>query len=382
MIVAIPRERVPGEHRVALVPESVKRLVARKLEIHVECGAGEGAFFADADYEAAGAKLVPLEALLAAADVVIKVQPPTSEEVGKLREGSSVCSLAFPLSNPALVKQLNARKLTLLCLDMIPRTTLAQMMDVLSSQATLAGYRAVLLAAEALPKFFPMLMTAAGTIPPAKVLVLGAGVAGLQAIATARRLGAVVEAYDVRKVVKEQVESLGARFVNIDVEDAAGAGGYAKEQSEEQKAKVAEVLATHVAKSDAVITTALIPGKRAPILLPASMVRRMRPGSIVVDIAAEQGGNCELTKPGERYAVGGVMIIGERNLPSSMAVHASTMFSRNIEKLLAHITTQGGTLSLDAADEIVRGLVITRGGEIVHPQVAALVNPIASQGAP
>jgi NAD(P) transhydrogenase subunit alpha len=254
---------------------------------------------------------------------------------------------------------------------MVPRTTLAQMMDVLSSQATIAGYRAVVLAAEAMPKLFPMLMTAAGTIPPAKVLVLGAGVAGLQAIATARRLGAVVEAYDVRKVVKEQVESLGARFVNIDIEDAAGSGGYAKELSEESKKKQAEALAVHVAKSDAVITTALVPGRRAPVLLPADMVRRMKSGSVVVDIAAEQGGNCELTRPGERYRTeNGVTVIGEKNLPSQLAVHASAMFSRNLEKLLAHVTDKDGALKLDVADEIVKGMLITRGGDIVHPAVA------------
>jgi NAD(P) transhydrogenase subunit alpha len=373
MIVGIPREVVAGERRVALVPESAKRLIARKLEVLVEAGAGVGACASDADYEGAGAKVAPnAEAVYTAADVVMKVQPPTDGEVARLREGAALVCLAYPLANLPLARAIAQRKTTLCALDMIPRTTLAQMMDVLSSQATLAGYRAVLLAAEALPKFFPMLMTAAGTIAPAKVLVLGAGVAGLQAIATARRLGAVVEGYDVRKVVKEQVESLGARFVNIDVEDAAGAGGYAKEQTAEQKAKVQEVLANHVGKSDVVITTALIPGKRAPLLLPASMVRRMKPGSVVVDIAAEQGGNCELTKPGERIVDGGVTIVGERNLPSQMAVHASTMFSRNMEKLLAHVTSPEGALVLDPKDEIVAGMVITRGGEIVNAQVKAL----------
>jgi NAD(P) transhydrogenase subunit alpha len=379
MIVAIPTEVTPGERRVAFVPESVKRLVAKKIEVLVQAGAGNGACIADAEYEAVGAKIAPdARALYGGGDVIVKVQPPTDAEVALLKEGSTLVTLAYPLSHPALAKAIAARKVTLCSLDMIPRTTLAQMMDVLSSQATLAGYRAVILAAEALPKFFPMLMTAAGTIAPAKVLVLGAGVAGLQAIATARRLGAVVEAYDVRKVVKEQVESLGARFVNIDVEDAAGTGGYAKEQSDEAKAKVREVLATHVAKSDAVITTALIPGKKAPLLLPGDMVRKMRAGSVVVDIAAEQGGNCELTKPGERIIVDGVTIIGERNLPAQMAVHASTMFSRNMEKLLAHVTNAEAALVLDPKDEIVAGMVITRNGEIVHPQVAELVNKGAS----
>jgi NAD(P) transhydrogenase subunit alpha len=373
MLIAVPREVVTGERRVAFVPETVKRLVGKKFEVAVETGAGAGANATDDDYRAAGARVeATADALYAAADLVVKVQPPTAEEIARLREGSAIICLSYPLSNPKLVKDLNARKVTLLSTDMIPRTTLAQMMDVLSSQATISGYRAVLLAAEASPKLFPMLMTAAGTIAPAKVLVLGAGVAGLQAIATARRLGAVVEGYDVRKVVKEQVESLGARFVNIDVEDAAGAGGYAKEQSEEAKKKVAEVLATHVAKSDAVITTALIPGKRAPLLLPAAMVHGMKPGSVVVDIAAEQGGNCELTKPGERVVVNGVTIIGERNLPAQMAVHASFMYSRNMEKLLLHLT-KDAALVLDTADEIVRGMMITRGGEVVHAAVADLV---------
>jgi NAD(P) transhydrogenase subunit alpha len=373
MLIAVPREVLPGERRVALVPETVKRLVGKKLDVVVEAGAGAGANASDDEYRAAGARVeASADALYATADVVLKIQPPNADEIAKLREGSALICLSYPLSNPKLVKDINARKATLLATDMIPRTTLAQMMDVLSSQATISGYRAVLLAAEASPKLFPMLMTAAGTIAPAKVLVLGAGVAGLQAIATAKRLGAVVEAYDVRKVVKEQIESLGARFVNIDVEDAAGAGGYAKEQSEEAKKKVADVLATHVAKSDAVITTALIPGKRAPILLPASMVHGMKPGAVVVDIAAEQGGNCELTKPGERIVVNGVTIIGERNLPSQMAVHASFMYSRNMDKLLNHLS-KDATLVLDTSDEITRGMMITRGGEVVHSAVAELV---------
>ncbi|MBZ4415647.1 Re/Si-specific NAD(P)(+) transhydrogenase subunit alpha [Myxococcus sp. RHSTA-1-4] len=372
MIIAIPRETVPGERRVALVAESVKRLVGKKHEVVVESGAGLGAECSDEELRAAGARIESsASAVYSAADLVLKVQPPGPEELPLLKPGSVLVSLAYPMANPKLARELAQRQVTLLALDMVPRTTLAQMMDVLSSQATIAGYRAVLLAAEALPKLFPMLMTAAGTIPPAKVLVLGAGVAGLQAIATARRLGAVVEAYDVRKVVKEQVESLGARFVNIEIEDAAGSGGYAKELSEEAKKKQAEALAVHVAKSDAVITTAQIPGRRAPVLLPADMVRRMKSGSVVVDIAAEQGGNCELSRPGERYRTdNGVTLIGERNLPSQLAVHASAMFSRNLEKLLAHVTDKDGALKLDTADEIVKGMLITRGGDIIHPAVA------------
>jgi len=373
MLIAVPRELAAGERRVALVPETVKRLVGKKIDVVVESGAGAGANATDDEYRAAGARVeASAAALYAAGDVLLKIQPPNAEEIARLREGSALICLSYPLSNPKLVKDINARKVTLLATDMIPRTTLAQMMDVLSSQATLSGYRAVILAAEKCPKLFPMLMTAAGTIAPAKVLVLGAGVAGLQAIATAKRLGAVVEAYDVRKVVKEQVESLGGRFVNIDVEDAAGAGGYAKEQSEEAKRKVAEVLATHVAKSDAVICTALIPGKRAPLLLPASMMKGMKPGSVVVDIAAEQGGNCELTKPGENVVVDGVTIIGERNMPSQMAVHASFMYSRNMEKLANHLI-KDSVLVLDTAEEITRGMMITKGGEVVHSAVADLV---------
>lgn len=372
MLIAVPREVVTGERRVALVPETVKRLVGRKFEVAVESGAGAGAHHSDDDYRSAGARVeFTSDALFATADLIVKIQAPTPREIGLLRAGSALICLSYPLANPELVREINARNATLLATDMIPRTTLAQMMDVLSSQATIAGYRAVLLAAAASPKLFPMLMTAAGTIPPSKVLVLGAGVAGLQAIATARRLGAVVEGYDVRKVVKEQVESLGARFVNIDVEDAAGAGGYAKEQSEEAKQKVAAVLASHVAKSDVVITTALIPGRRAPILLPAAMVRGMKPGAIIVDIAAEQGGNCELTQPGETIVLDGVTIIGERNLPSQMAVHSSFMYSRNMEKLIGHIAPDA-VLGLDTADEIVRGMMITRNGEIVHAAVAEL----------
>jgi NAD(P) transhydrogenase subunit alpha len=373
MLIAVPRELAPGERRVALVPETVKRLVGKKIDVVVESGAGAASNATDDVYRAAGARVeASAAALYAAGDVLLKIQPPDADEIARLREGSALICLSYPLSNPKLARDINARKVTLLATDMIPRTTLAQMMDVLSSQATLTGYRAVLLAAEKCPKLFPMLMTAAGTIPPAKVLVLGAGVAGLQAIATAKRLGAVVEGYDVRKVVKEQVESLGARFVNIFVEDAAGAGGYAKEQSEEAKRKVAEVLATHVAKSDAVITTALIPGKRAPLLLPASMMKGMKPGSVVVDIAAEQGGNCELTRPGETIVVDGVTIVGERNMPSQMAVHASFMYSRNMEKLIMHLT-KDAALVLDTADEITRGMMITRGGEVVHAAVADLV---------
>jgi NAD(P) transhydrogenase subunit alpha len=374
--IAVLKESTAGERRVALVPESVKRLVARKIEVAVAAGAGEAALATDDDYRAAGATVAPAAQAMAGADLVIKVQPPTAAEITALPEGARLVSLLYALtpSGRERVQALAARKATALSLDAIPRTTLAQMMDVLSSQATLSGYRAVVLAAEALPKLFPMLMTAAGTITPAKVLILGAGVAGLQAIATSRRLGAVVEAFDVRKVVKEQVESLGARFIEVETaEDAQTASGYAKEVSEEYKQKQAVLLENALHRCDVCITTALIPGRPAPVLVTEKMVAGMRPGSVIVDLAAEQGGNCALTRPGERVVIDGVTIVGEKNLPAQMAVHASQMFSRNVEKLIGHLVPpKEGVLKLDPADEIVRGMMVVRDGEIlIQPPAAA-----------
>ncbi len=383
MRIAVRKESGPGERRVAVVPESVKRLMAKKVDVSVESSAGAAAFASDDDYRAAGARVDgSLGALLADADVVLQIRPPSIEQVRELKEGSALVSLLYPLVNVDLVNALAARKITAIAADMIPRTTLAQMMDVLSSQATAAGYEAVLMAAAALPRFFPMLMTAAGTIAPAKVLILGAGVAGLQAIGTARRLGAVVEAFDVRKVVKEQVESLGAKFVEVEAEDAAGAGGYAKELSEAAKKKQAEAIGAHAAKADVVICTALIPGRRAPVLLTAEMVKGMRAGSVVVDLAAEQQGNCELTKPGETVVEHGVTIVGQTDLTSRMCSHASQMYSRNMEKLLLYLT-KDGAWKLDFKDEIVAGSVITHAGAIVHPKVKELAEPnvAASVGA-
>ena len=374
MKLSVPKETAARERRVALVPDSVKKLVARKLEVLVERGAGEAAGVADAEYEKAGARLVDAAQLYAEGDVLIKIQPPDEAELARLRAGMTVVSLIHPLSSQPLLDALCAAGVSVLSVDAIPRTTLAQMMDVLSSQATCAGYRAVLLAAEALPKFFPMLMTAAGTIAPARVLVLGAGVAGLQAIATARRLGATVEAFDVRRVVKEQVESLGAKFIEVEsAEDAQTASGYAKEVSDEYKAKQAAVLRERLARADACITTALIPGKRAPILVSEEQVAAMRPGSVLVDLAAEQGGNCALTQPGERILTpGGVRIIGDTDLTSQIAAHASQMWSRNIEKLLLHLLgKEGVTLRLDADDEIIRGVVTIRDGRVVDPRLTA-----------
>jgi NAD(P) transhydrogenase subunit alpha len=374
MRIAVRKEAAPGERRVAIVPESIKRLAAKKIDVSVLAGAGAASFASDDEYRAAGARVDASEdALLADAEAVLQIRPPSVQDVARLKEGSTLVSLMFPLSDHALVKALAARKITAIAVDMIPRTTLAQMMDVLSSQATAAGYEAVLMAAAALPKFFPMLMTAAGTIAPAKVLILGAGVAGLSAIGTARRLGAVVEVFDVRKVVKEQVESLGAKFVEVETEDAATAGGYAKELSEESKRKQAEAIAKHVAKADVVICTALIPGRRAPVLVTAAMVQSMRAGGVIVDLAAEQQGNCELTKPGQTVVEHGVTIIGMTDLTSRMCADASKMYSRNMEKLLLYVTKEG-VLKLDPKDEIVAGSLITQGGEIVHPRVKELIS--------
>jgi NAD(P) transhydrogenase subunit alpha len=373
--IGIPKEVVPGEARVAIVPETVKRLAAKKIATLVQAGAGAGANVSDEEYVQAGATLAAGAAdVYGGADMIVKIHAPTDGEVALLRENTALISLVYPLVNAKAVRAITARKVTLLATDMIPRTTLAQMMDVLSSQATVAGYRAVILAAHAQPKLFPMLMTAAGTIAPARVLILGAGVAGLQAIATARRLGAVVEAFDVRKVVKEQVESLGAKFIEVDsTEDAQTASGYAKELSEEYKQKQAALLEQHIGRADAVITTALIPGRRAPVLVPAGMVQKMKRGACIVDMAAEQGGNCELTKPGERVTTpNGVLILGELNLPSQMAIHASHMYSRNMEKLLLHIT-KDGELKLDTNEEITRGMLISRGGDVVHQKAAEVV---------
>jgi NAD(P) transhydrogenase subunit alpha len=370
MRIGVPREVVAGEARVAIVPETVKRLVGKGIEVRVQSGAGMGARFSDKEYKEAGATIEPsADALLATVDVVVKVQSPTHNEIEHTREGAALIALLYPLINLPLVGALASRKITGIAVDSIPRTSLAQMMDVLSSQATISGYVAVILAAHALPKFFPMLMTAAGTIAPAKVLVLGAGVAGLQAIATAKRLGAAVEAFDVRKVVRGQVESLGAKFVEVDMaEDAETQSGYAKEVSDEYKRRQAELIHRHIAKSDVCITTALIPGQRAPILIPEAMVKDMRPGSVIVDVAAEQGGNCALTEPGEHVIRHEVSIIGFLNLPSRMPVHSSQMYSRNMEKFLLHLLGDG-RLKIDFQDEITRGCVITHGGEIVHPKV-------------
>ncbi|MBI2983170.1 MAG: Re/Si-specific NAD(P)(+) transhydrogenase subunit alpha, partial [Chloroflexi bacterium] len=352
MRIGVPRETVPGERRVALVPETVQKLVKAGNEVVVERGAGTEAAFVDSAYEQAGARIVD-DAY--DAELVVKVQRPTTDEIGKLRPGQILIAFVQSLIDPRYAHTLAEKGVTALSMDAIPRISRAQPLDALSSQATVAGYKAVLLAAAQLPRFFPMLTTAAGTIAPAKALVIGAGVAGLQAIATARRLGAVVEAFDTRPVVKEQVQSLGAKFLEIDLgESGAGAGGYAKELSEEAHRKEVELLAKAVRENDIVITTAAIPGRKAPVLITREMVPTMRPGSVIVDLAAETGGNCELTEPGKTVVASGVTIIGTLNLPSTMPYHSSQMYSRNIASLLA-LFLKEGRATLDMTDEVIKG---------------------------
>ena len=355
----------------ALVPEAARGLVKGGLEVVVESGAGASAFFSDAIYMDAGAKVTDAATVLGS-DAVLKVQPPTPDEVGRLRAGAVLVSFLQPATNAEVVAALAKQKVSAFSLDLVPRISRAQSMDALSSQAGIAGYKSVLLAANHLPKFFPLLMTAAGTVAPARVLVMGAGVAGLQAIATSRRLGAVVEAYDVRPAVKDEVHSLGATFLELPLEAQEGTGGYAREQSEDFLRRQRELIGDRVAASDVVITTAAIPGRKAPILVTADMVRRMRPGSVIVDLAAETGGNAELTKPGEIIQVGGVTIDGTRNLPSTMPVHASQLYSKNVSTLLL-LLVKDGALKLDFNDEIVKGACVTYDGAIVNPRAKELV---------
>lgn len=379
MIVGVCKETFPGETRVALIPASVGDLRKLGAEVVVERGAGVAAGYPDAAYEAAGAKLVDdRDALFAAADVIVAVRIGGADPDGaaadaqRLGAGKTVIAVMEPLYRAEVVKSLVDTGATLLALELIPRITRAQSMDILSSMATVSGYKAVLLAASTLRKMFPMMMTAAGTITPAKVLVIGAGVAGLQAISTARRLGAVVSGYDVRAAVKEQVQSLGAKFVELPLEiDAEGSGGYAKEQTAEQLQKQQELMADVIAESDVVITTAAVPGRRSPVIVTRAMVARMAPGSVIVDIAAEKGGNCELTKLDETVVSdNGVTILGPGNLPATVPFHASQMFAKNVVTLLKHLS-KNGALTLDLNDEITAGTLVGQGGEILHPQVRA-----------
>jgi len=374
MKLAVLKETEEGENRVALIPDSIKRLSQKGFVFLVETGAGSAAGYSDQEYEQSGATLMSSPQELAGqADCVVKVRPPSLEEAEMLKSDTVLIAIIQSTLRHDLVSKLAEKQITSFGLDIIPRTSLAQSMDVLSSMSTIAGYKAVLLAADNINRFFPMLMTAAGTIAPAKVLVLGAGVAGLMACATAKRLGGVVEAFDVRPEVKEQVRSVGARFVEVPIcEDGSGSGGYAKEMSDEYKQKQAELISKHIAKSDVVIPTALIPGRKAPILISEEQVKSMKPGSVIVDLAAEMGGNCALTQPGQTIVAHGVTIIGHSNLPSTMSFHASQMFSRNIEKFLLHLCDENG-FRMNMDDEITRGSLVTRGGKVIHELTSKLM---------
>jgi len=371
----VPKEIRAGERRVAATPETVKKLVAAGFEVEVARAAGETAGITDAAYEAVGARVVAgVDAAWRAADVVLKVQPPTDGEAELPKSGALLLSLLDPYRNVELLRKLAGRGVAAFAMEMVPRTTRAQTMDVLSSQASIVGYKAVLLAADRLGKYFPLLMTAAGTIQPARVVVLGAGVAGLQALATAKRLGAIVEVSDVRPAVKQEVESLGGRFIDLpQMPSGEGQGGYAKELPAEFLAKQREILTARIAAADVVITTAQVPGKKAPTLVTRAMVEAMKPGAVVVDIAAAQGGNCELTKADEDVVHNHVTIVGPSNLASSVAADASLLYARNLLALLMLCVTKEKQLKLPDGDDIVEGTLVTRGGEIVHPAIAPLV---------
>src|SRR4051795_3202640 len=363
MVVGVPKETADGERRVAIVPDVVKRLQAKDVEVVIESGAGEAALIPDALFEEAGAKIGdPWNA-----DVVVKVAAPTPDEIGKLGDGSILVGFLAPLTSPETTRALADAKVTAFAMEAIPRISRAQSMDALSSQSNVAGYRAALLGATHLGRYYPMLMTAAGTIPPAKVLVLGAGVAGLQAIAPARRLGAAVTGYDVRSAVAEQVESLGASFLELEAgKGAEGEGGYARELTDEEKVAQQRELTEAMAEFDVIITTALVPGRPAPKLVTAAAVEGMKPGAVIVDLAGEAGGNCELSEPGETVVRHDVTIAAPLNVPSSMAEHASQLYARNIQSLLDLMTGEDGSLTLDFEDEIITGACVTKGGEIVH----------------
>ncbi len=381
MKIGIPKEISPGETRVAFIPALAGALLRDQHEILVESGAGVGAGVSDEQYVAAGARIVAAAAdLYGAADLILKVQPPTVDEAGRMPEGSAYIGFLAPFSNAPVLQVFLRRRITGYAMEFIPRITRAQSMDALSSQATVSGYKAVLIAAERIGKMFPLLMTAAGTVTPATVLILGAGVAGLQAIATAKRLGARVEAFDPRPAVREQVKSLGAMFVEMELpKDAETAGGYAKELSPEFIKKEMEAIAARLPKVDVVISTAQVFGKKAPLLVTADMARLLRPGSVFVDLAAEQGGNCELTRAGETVLHQGVMIIGAVNLPASVPADASALYARNCFNLLRHLHPKPGAQP-DPADDIVKGACLTRGGEAVNEAVRKLLSN--AQGTP
>ena len=377
LTVGIVSESAPGERRVAMVPGTVSVFNKTGVQLVIESGAGERAGFPDREYSDKGVRIASRAEVFAAADVLLQVRSPGAnpetgaDDIASMRSGQTVIGFGEPLTSAGTARSLAQRGVTFLAMELMPRITRAQSMDALSSMATIAGYKAVLLGADALPRMFPMLMTAAGTITPARVLVIGAGVAGLQAIATARRLGAVVSGYDIRDVVKEQIESLGARFVVLDVKaDAAeDKGGYAKAMSEDFYRRQRDAMAAVLAEQHVVITTAAVPGRKAPVLITRDMAARMSPGSVIVDIAAERGGNCELTRPGETVEAGGVRILGPVNLPSTIPYHASQMYAKNIATFLKYLITREGALAINRDDEIVRETLVTHAGEVVHPRV-------------
>lgn len=367
----VVREDAPNERRVAMTPEVAKKLKAAGVELLIAAGAGDRAGYDDAAWTGLATVVPDNDEVLARADLVFAVQPPTSASVARLREGAALIGLLAPHADADRVKALRDRKLTAFAMELLPRTTRAQAMDVLSSQAGMAGYKAVLIAAQASPKFFPMLTTAAGTIRPAKVLIIGAGVAGLQAIATARRLGAQVEGFDVRPEVREQIQSLGAKFLDLGV-SAAGSGGYARELTAEERAEQQRRLAEHVKGVDVIVTTAAVPGRPAPKIITRAMVEGMRRGSVIVDLAAETGGNCEATRAGETVDVGGVAVIGPVNLPSMGATHASDMYAKNLMNF-AMLLLKDGAIALDFDDDLVAGTCLTHAGTIRHEPTRKLV---------
>src|SRR5687767_6870360 len=386
MLIGVPREIAPGERRVALVPDVVQQMTRAGHQVVVERGAGRAAGFTDEAYTGAGCDLADRpEDVYRNAALILKIQRPLAStpsdrsELEMLKPGTALIGLLQPSGDPQLFQQLAERRITALSMELVPRTTRAQMMDVLSSQSTVAGYKAVLLAANALQKFFPMLMTAAGTVRPARVLVIGAGVAGLQAIATARRIGAVVEAFDTRPVVKEQVQSLGATFVELSLgsDDTQDAGGYARELAEEHIRKEKELIHEHARNADVVITTALVPGRRAPLLVTAETVESMKPGSVIVDLAGEMGGNCELTEPGKTIKRHGVTIIAPLHISSDLAYHASQMYAKNVSALIA-LMTQDGSLKLDMEDDIISAVCVTAEGEVRNRAISQRLAEVPS----
>lgn len=376
MRIGVPKETAAGEHRVALVPEVISKLTAKGLYVAVQAGAGAGALLPDSSFADAGASLVADAAEVWGSDLVVVIAPPQEGQIGSLAPGSVLVGFLAPLTSPATTRALADAKVTAFAMEAIPRISRAQSMDALSSQSNVAGYKAALLAAEQIGRFFPMLMTAAGTIPPAKVLVLGVGVAGLQAIATAKRLGARTTGYDVRPEVAEQVSSLGAQWLDLGVE-ASGEGGYARELTDAERARQQQALTDAIKGFDVVITTALVPGRPAPELVTAEAVEGMKAGSVIVDLAGEAGGNCALTAPGQTVVVHDVKIVSPLNLPATVPEHSSQLFARNVLALLELLVGEGGELQLDFDDEIIAGACIVREGEIVHPGARATVEAAA-----